>query len=190
VDAARDLFDEVGFQRTTIRMIAEKARLSPGGVFTTFEDKVAILCHIVGEHRARLFEEIARVAPTLDGSTRDRVLRIIAMFYADEFSRMGMVAAYLGASYSWDQASEDSHHRLLRPLVIAVDQVLRDGVARGEIAADVDLELLQDTICAVFQHNYRAAQFAHLDEADLNARVARQIGLLFDGVAPPPSSAT
>src|ERR1700693_629539 len=36
LNAARDLFDEVGYEETTIRMVAERAGVAVGSVFTTF----------------------------------------------------------------------------------------------------------------------------------------------------------
>ncbi len=94
------LFEEVGFQETTVRMIAERAALSPGGVFTTFEDKVAILCHILGDYHERLFDDIERLVPVLVGSTRERLQAVIALAHTHEFPRLRMVLAYVGASSS------------------------------------------------------------------------------------------
>lgn len=184
LEAARTLFDEVGYQGATVRLIAERAGLSPAGVFTTFDDKVAILCHIVGEHRERLFDEIARIAPAMEGSARDRILRIVALIYADEAQRLHLVAAYLGASYNWSEAAEEAHRRLHAGFAALIIDILRQGAANGEIADHVDLELMRDLICTAFHHNYRIALTANLGEADLNARIGRQVALVFDGACP------
>jgi AcrR family transcriptional regulator len=184
LEAARSLFEEVGFQGATVRLIAERARLSPAGVFTTFDDKVAILCHIVGEHRERLFEELARTVQSLKGSARDRILRIVATIYADEFPRLPMVAAYLGASYGWSQTAEDEHRRLHAGLCEVITDILRDGASKGEIADHVDLALMRELICGAFHQNYRLALTAGMGEAELNARTSQQIELVFDGARP------
>ena len=67
MDAARDLFDHVGYEETTIRAIAEKAGVSVGSVFTTFSSKADILSQVIAERTAALTTELERVAPaTLD----------------------------------------------------------------------------------------------------------------------------
>ena len=184
VEAARSLFEEVGFHGTTVRMIAERAGLSPGGVFTTFEDKVAILCQIVGEQRERLFQAIEEAAPSLPGDTLQRLLAVLAMAHADEFPRLRMFAAYIGASYAWSRKMEDDHRQLHRRLAQVIGAILRDGVERGEVAAATDLDLLVEILSSVYLRNYRTAVHAGLDEAALNARVERQFNLIFDGARP------
>jgi AcrR family transcriptional regulator len=143
-------------------MIAERAGLSPGGVFTTFEDKVAILSQIVGEQRERLFE----------------------LAHADEFPRLRMVAAYIGASYGWSRTLEEEHRRLHRRLAAVIGAILRDGVERAEIGHHVDLDLLLEVISSVYLRNFRTAYYAGFDEAAMNARASRQLDLIFDGARP------
>jgi AcrR family transcriptional regulator len=183
IEAARALFEEVGFQDTTVRMIAERAGLSPGGVFTTFDDKVAILCHILGEYREQLFDEIEALTPRLDGTVRDRLHAVIRMAHAHEFPRLRLVIAYIGASYTWSRDLEEEHRRLHRRLSEVIGGIVRDGVARGEIGADTDTSLLVEMLSSAYQRNYRTAHFAGFSEEALNARMRRQIDLLFDGAA-------
>jgi AcrR family transcriptional regulator len=184
VDAARALFEEVGFQGTTVRMIAERAGLSPGGVFTTFEDKVAILCQIVGEQREELFKAIEAAAPGMTGSARDRLLQVLAMAHADEFPRLRMVAAYVGASYGWSRKLEEEHRALHRRLAQVIGSILREGVERGDVASETDLDMLLEVLSSIYLRNYRTALHAGLDEAALNARVTRQVDLVFQGARP------
>src|ERR1019366_9684001 len=47
--AARDLFDEIGYEETTIRMVAQRAEVSVGSVFTTFAGKAELLSQVMGD---------------------------------------------------------------------------------------------------------------------------------------------
>jgi AcrR family transcriptional regulator len=165
-------------------MIAERAGLSPGGVFTTFEDKVAILCQILTEQRERLFEEIERLAPTLTGTTRERIQAVIALAHAHELPRLRMVVAYIGASYGWSRKLEDEHRALHGRLRSIVGAMLQEGVARGDIRDDVEVDLLVEMISSVYLRNYRTAYYAGFGPDDLNGRIARQLELLFEGAKP------
>ena len=181
MEAARILFEEVGFQETTVRMIADRAGLSPGGVFTTFDDKVAILCQILTEQREHLFNEIERAIPALVGSARDRIHAVVALAHAHELPRLRMVVAYIGASYGWSRKLEEEHRSLHKRLAHIVGGILQMGVACGEIRKDIELDLLVEMISSVYLRNYRPAYYAGFGEAELNARVRRQLDLLFDG---------
>ena len=72
MDAARDLFDHVGYEETTIRAIAEKAGVSVGSVFTTFSSKADILSQVIAERTAALTAELERVTGSVVVNTRDR----------------------------------------------------------------------------------------------------------------------
>src|SRR3954464_1731377 len=63
--AARELFDEQGYQGTTIREIARQAGVSVGSVFTTFATKGEILSQVMQERLDRLYAELDRVLPHL-----------------------------------------------------------------------------------------------------------------------------
>lgn len=164
-------------------MIAERAGLSPGGVFTTFDDKVAILCQILAEQREQLFADAERLRPTLTGSTRERILSLLSLAHAFEIPRMRMVVAYIGASYGWSRKLEEDHRLRHSGLARTLHSVLAEGVERGDIAADTDLEILLDLISAAYLRNFRTAFYSGLDAEELDAHTSRQIDLLFKGAA-------
>lgn len=62
LDAAKALFDEVGYEAATIRAIAKRMKMSTGAVFANFEDKAEVYRAIYGhlplspEEGRRLFE--------------------------------------------------------------------------------------------------------------------------------------
>ena len=165
-------------------MIAERAGLSPGGVFTTFDDKIAILCQILAEQREHLFEEIEMLTPRLTGDARDRIHSVMTLAHAHEWPRLRMVIAYIGASYGWSRKLEDEHRHLHRRLSKVMGEILTAAVERGEIDQKADLELLVEMISSVYLRNYRTAFYAGFDADDLNDRVGRQLDLLFNGARP------
>jgi AcrR family transcriptional regulator len=164
-------------------MIAERAALSPGGVFTTFEDKIAILCQILTNYREKLFDEIDQLVEGLDGTTREQLLAVIALCHRHEFPRLRMVLSYISVSYGWSRKLEEEHRALHKRLASTMRGIVADGMNRGEVAHDVDPDLLVEMIIAIYLRNYRTAYYAGLGVGDLNARTERQLELLFDGAA-------
>ena len=181
--AARDLFDEIGYEEATIRMIAQRAGVSVGSVFTTFAGKTEILSQVMTERLDGLYAELDRVLPHLRGPTVDRLRSILAVHYSFETRRVRLFVAYIAASYGWtaDQGvvplGNNAH---LRGMLV---QTLQAGVARGEVREGVDLDTFVDALLAAYLWNYRLVSHENADGIRMTEIMDRQIGVLFDGVA-------
>ena len=191
VTAARDLFHEVGVEETTIRAIAERAGVSVGSVFTTFSSKADILAQVMAERVESLHQELMRVKPYVRGSTADRLCSLFAVHYEFESRRVILFLAHISAAYS--PSLEDStvpfgRNTLFKDMIL---DVLQDGITRGDIRPDADLDLTLDTLMAVYSWNYRLAAQKLADAKAMTAIMERQIHLLVDGLRhrPPASMA-
>ena len=181
LEAARELFAEFGYEATTVRMIADRARLSVGGVFTTFEDKADILHSVRMEQSDALLEELQALATTLTGSTVDRVCEMIATAYTRDFPNIPLVISYIGASYSWSLATEkamqDAHHALFD----AYRGLVTDGVRRGELRADLDADLAVEMIYGLYLGNWRHAWYRRWPLGRLIAHAQAKVRTMFAG---------
>lgn len=182
MDAARDLFDHVGYEETTIRAIAEKAGVSVGSVFTTFSSKADILSQVIAERTAALTSELERVTPHLRGSLPDRISSIMAVHYDFQMRRPKLYLAYLAASFR--TGHEEGFVRMgANPgLQAPIRELLQSAIERGEAPADLDIDLTIETLVALYGFNYlRVAEGA--SAAELTATMDRQLKLVFDGLA-------
>jgi TetR/AcrR family transcriptional regulator, cholesterol catabolism regulator len=184
IAAARTLFEEVGYEQTTIRMIAEAAGVAIGSVFTTFASKDEVLNHILLERFEALFEELDRLAPYIRGATRDRVASLLSIAYGVERQSLGLMLAHLAASHGWPTAIEEENNRRQARLTGLLKATLQRGVAEGDVRADVDLDTYVDMILAVYLRNYRTAWYEQLDAEALSALMERQLTALFTGLTP------
>lgn len=66
-------------------------------------------------------------------------------------------------------------------ILALIDDVLRTGVARGELSSDLDLRLVNEMIWESFLANYRHAIFEACDAEALAARLAAQVRILLAG---------
>lgn len=183
VDAARELFDEVGFEATTIRMIADRANVSVGSVFTTFDSKIDIFNHVLLEKFETLYKELRQVAPHLRGSTADRLVTLLSIAYEVELSHHGLVLAQLSASYGWPEHLEAESRARRERLTALFREILDHGVARGEVRADADLDLFGNLLIGVYLRNFKTAWYDRLTLEEVKALVERQVNLLLDGVS-------
>ena len=182
VASARELFEGVGYEETTIRMIAERAGVSVGSVFTTFESKVDIFNHILFEKFEVLFGELQRISPHLKGSACDRIVSLMSIAYGVECRQLDLMISHLAASHGWPDRIEQENARRHERLVSLFRDCLLYGVNCGELRKDVDLELFVETLMAVYLRNYRKAYYARLEADALAALIERQVTQLFAGV--------
>ena len=181
--SARDLFEEIGFEEATIRMIAQRAGVSVGSVFTTFAGKTEILSHVMADRLEDMYIELDRVVPHLHGHTVDRLRSIMAVHYSIEMRRQRLFVAYVGASFGWaaDQRVIPLGENARFKAMLA--DTLRAGVERGEVREGVDPDLFVEVLLAAYIWNYRLVCREGADVNELIALMDRQIGILFEGVS-------
>jgi AcrR family transcriptional regulator len=180
--AARDLFDEIGYEETTIRMVAQRAEVSVGSVFTTFAGKAELLSHVMGDRVEALQAELEQVTPHLRGPTVDRLRSIMAVHYGFETRKLRLFVAWVAASFTWPHEGgvmPVGRNERFRDMLA---DALTGGIARGEVRPDADADLFVDTLLAAYVWNYRRAAQDGADAPALIAAMDRQIGLLFDGI--------
>ena len=157
LDAARELFEEVGYESATIREIAGRAHVSVGSVFTGFSSKAHILSEVMQERLADLYGDLERVAPHLRGSTADRCRSMFAVHYAFEFRRLHLFLAHVAAGFDWRADPELPTMGANPRLRGMVRDCLTQGMARGDVRPDIDVELAVDLLVAAYAWNYRRA---------------------------------
>ncbi len=181
VAAARELFEGVGYEETTIRMIAERAGVSVGSVFTTFESKVDIFNYILFEKFELLIGELQRIAPHLKGACCDRIVSLMSIAYGVECRQLDLMISHLAASHGWPDRIEAENARRQQRLMGLFHDCLVHGLNSGELRPDLDLALLVDTLMAVYLRNYRRAYYERLEAEALSALIERQVKLIMTG---------
>ena len=184
LDAARDLFETVGYEETTVREIARRAEVSVGSVFTTFNSKSDILSQVMTDRLDALYAELDRVAPSLRGSTADRLRSMFAIHFAFETRRTKLFLAHIAAAYDWRLGPETRPYGKTPRLRLIVRDCLTDGVARGDVDSSVDLDLVIDALMAIYAWTYRLAAWEGADAVAMSAVFDRQVGLIAEGFRP------
>jgi AcrR family transcriptional regulator len=184
LEAARDLFNETGYDETTIRAIAERAGVSVGSVFTTFASKAEVLSHVMEKRLGDLYAEFDRVVPFLRGSTADRLCSIFAIHYEFETRRVKLFLAHIAASYSASQEPGITPYGRNERLNDMLRDVLSDGKTRGDVRADLDLDLTIDVLKASYAWTYRMAAFKGAPASELSAMMDERIAFVAEAWRP------
>lgn len=145
LEAAKELFETLGYGKTTIRAVAKYAGVGVGTVMSHFKDKASLLsAALVGDWQQTV--ELVMTTMPQEASYRDQLLHSAKIFF-DYYTRRPSLSRNLlkEALFSLEVQS---------PEIRAMDQTAREiGVStlraaqeRGEIRADVDCEVLHQAL--------------------------------------------
>lgn len=184
LDAARELFETEGYEETTVRAIAGRAQVSVGSVFTSYPSKADILSEVMGDRLEELYDELDRVGHQLRGSTADRLRSLFALFFAFEVRRKRLFLAHISATYDWRPGAAGKPFGTNERLKQVVRDCLARGVAAGDVDPAIDPEAIVEALLAVYAWTYRLAAWADADAEAMSDAMDQQIGLLALGFSP------
>ena len=184
LNAARELFETKGYDTTTVREIAQMAAVSVGSVFTTFASKGDILSQVMADRLDALYAELDRLVPHLRGSTPDRLRSIFAIHYAFETRRTRLFLAHIAAAYNWTLSPTSRPYGRNPRLRNTIRECLADGVGRGDVDPQADLDITVDALMASYAWTYRLAAWEDADAEAMSAVMDRHIGMIAEGFRP------
>lgn len=188
---AGELFAQRGFTNTTVRDIADAAGILSGSLYHHFDSKETMVDELLRTFQTGLFATYDEIlARGLDGrATVDAVVR--ASFEAidqhhDEVAIFQSDAGYLMGFERFSYLRE--HNKRFREMWTSL---LADGVASGDLRADLDPELtyrfIRDTVWVAVRWYRPGGSPTATEVAD------QYLTILFDGItqkpAPTPGSA-
>jgi len=145
LEAAKELFETLGYGKTTIRAVAKYAGVGVGTVMSHFKDKASLLsAALVGDWQQTV--ELVMTTMPQEASYREQLLHSAKIFF-EYYTRRPSLSRNLlkEALFSLEVQS---------PEIQAMDQTAREiGVRtlraaqdKGEIRADVDCEVLHQAL--------------------------------------------
>ncbi|HNM97879.1 MAG TPA: TetR/AcrR family transcriptional regulator [Marmoricola sp.] len=181
LDIAGRLFAERGFRNTTVRDIADAAGILSGSLYHHFDSKEAMVDELLENFQSRLFVTYDEIVAS-DRSPRAKVEAVVrASFEAidqhpAEVAIFQNDAAYLASFERFSYLDQRSAR--FRRLWL---DLLNEGVAAGDLRADLDVELvyrfIRDTV-------WVAVRWYHPGGAMTAAQVADQyLAIVFEGIA-------
>jgi AcrR family transcriptional regulator len=142
LQAADDLLAERGFGGVSVEGIAARAGVAKQTIYRWWPSKVDILLDTLVEDAAGPLA-IPQAGSAVDGMRR--YLRNLARFLTKE-SAGKVLLALIGEAQHDPQTARVFHERYLDPQRERERQLLRRGVAAGELAADVDIDAALDAL--------------------------------------------
>ncbi|MGR2753541.1 TetR family transcriptional regulator [Agromyces arachidis] len=162
LDAAAEIVDDLGFERLTTQMVAERAAASIGTVYRYFPDRVAVLHALrdrsVRRYRERLAEALERAELDEWWDVVDVALGVCAELYRDE---PGFTVIHAAPRELSDDGEAEIAHRLAR--LLEHDFGLRND-ADARFRLGVAVEVGEALIHRAFARD-ASGDLRYLDEA-------------------------
>lgn len=188
LQVAKSHFERFGFRRTRIEDIARDAGIAKGAVYLEFESK-EVLLHAVIE---ALFVEIGRryaaeVMPL--ESPRERLRATLRFAYREFardalFERLGREDPELAVFQSLAEAGDNP--RKADAQVEMIRGWVREGVERGELRADLDVDAVPFVIGLLRFLHYHTALITTGDRITRERLLDAVIDIFIAGLSAPP----
>ncbi|MFB6812669.1 TetR/AcrR family transcriptional regulator [Streptomyces sp. NPDC056387] len=143
-EAAVTLIAEQGFSATTVDEIAERAGVAKGTVYYNFASKNELFEELLRHGVGLLTASLREAAEETEGRGGSRVEAL------DEMIRAGLVfidrypaftQLYVAELWRTNRTWQSTLMVVRREAVAVVETVLREGVERGELSAEIDVQL-------------------------------------------------
>lgn len=180
IDAARALVAERGYEAATLRDVAERARVSTGAVFASFEDKADLFNAVVLDDQAALLSRMRHAAEGA-ASAGEALFDMLMAGYAQWIDQPSLIQAQLGFSWSSGRALELRRGEARRLILEALAEPLREGLIRGELSAPMDTALIAEMAWDAYVAGWRGVIFDGFDLNETSRRLAARLDVLLDG---------
>lgn len=140
LQAARTVFNEVGWRRATVDAVAERAQVSKGTIYLYFESKEAVLAELALQALTSLAAELAAARDSCSLLQPEQQLRTMGHTYL-EFAQNApdyfrLLTAYDNGDFQQGISRERQQHLIEQSehTLALVSQVIADGMALGQFA--------------------------------------------------------
>ncbi|MCX4802121.1 TetR/AcrR family transcriptional regulator [Streptomyces sp. NPDC058682] len=143
-EAAVTLIAEQGFSATTVDEIAERAGVAKGTVYYNFASKNELFEELLRHGVGLLTASLRTAAEETEASGGSRVEALDAMIRAglvfiDRYPAFTQL--YVAELWRTNRAWQSTLMVVRQEAVAVVEKVLREGVERGELSAEIDVPL-------------------------------------------------
>jgi len=179
--AARAVFLALPYEQASINQIAERAGCVVGTIYGYFDNKRALLDAVLADFYDQLIADIGPRFAVIEG-TADRLRFLVArhlQITVDDPDWLKLLAREVRGD---ERYFGSKLHALNRRYAQFLTRTLNEGIARGELRADLDAALARDFLFGGLEHRVRNT--VGRGKAGDPAKAARDIvRLLLDGWA-------
>ena len=176
-DAARELFSQKGYEATTTREIAERARVSVGTVFVYARDKGDLVCLMAVD---RLQQEFAEAFDSTDAGQPllEQLVAICAHLFHDSVRNLPLSRILIK-----EMVAYRDKHRIDDWIESRLERLVGAAIERGELDGGVEAEFVARALNLTYLAEMRDwIMTAHPHPADAISDVRRLFAIQLHGL--------
>ena len=177
--AAREVFGSRTYDAASISEIATRADCVEGTIYTYFRNKRELFDAVLAEFYDHLIEDIEPQFEAIRG-TRDRLTFLVTRHLQISVDDPGVARMIMRESRGQELYFGSKLHVLNRRYSRFILKTLSDGVARGELRADLDTSMARDMMFGGLEHWVWTERGRHRN-VDPAKAADRIVGMLLDG---------
>jgi AcrR family transcriptional regulator len=148
LDAALDLLASHGYDRLTMDAVATAAKASKATLYRRWDTKAQLVVDALSRSK-----EAPQVAPVDTGSLREDLIAVACNHGGINDERVLAVMSSIITALQHDIEFADAfHERFLSVKLEQSREIYRRAQQRGDIAPEVDIEILTPTLAAIILH--------------------------------------
>jgi len=183
IDAAARVFAERGFHGATTQDIADVLGIRQASLYYYFSSKEAAL-ELVCLRGVEGFFEAAKAIAARPESARKRLVSLIGSHLSPLVDRADFVKVFLNERQHLPRESRRRIGRWSRGLERIFEDVIKEGVAKGEFRADLDVRMATLAILGMCNAASSWQRKENIDVTDIAEEFAR---LVIDGMGKRPT---
>lgn len=182
IAAARDVFLQQGYERATIKTIADAAGVSAGTVLNVAPTKSALLILILREEYEAIRDSVDRLEAALSGNLLDRLSALVQVIMEAQLRHEELFAAAIAHTWLWTGESYLEATVQMSEAWGAVERLLAKGIEKGELRAGVKpsdaTRLIEDCYTGIA----RRARGEQLDRSEAAVLMRQRLELVMHGL--------
>ena len=182
IEAAARIFAERGFHGATTQDIADVLGIRQASLYYYFPSKEGALELVCLQGVAGFFE-VAKAIASGPGTAADKLARLVASHLSPLTDRSDFVRVFLNERQHLPRESRRRIGKWSRGLERVFEDVLKEGVRRGEFRSDLDTRL---AVLGILGMANAVANWYRSEETPIDRISAEFVRLLADGVTKRP----
>jgi len=179
--AAAKLFRRQGYSATTLRQIADLAKIKAGSIYYYFDSKEAILDEVLDEGLRRVFNGVKlRLQQAGEVSHRRRIALAIEGHLAALHDASDFTSANIRIYGQLPERLKQPHRPIRRAYARYWDKLFLDAREAGEIRSDIELVPLRIFVLGAL--NWTVEWFDLSKKDAVQKLASRTESMIFDGV--------
>jgi TetR/AcrR family fatty acid metabolism transcriptional regulator len=187
IAAAQQVFGEHGFDGARITDIARLAEVAEGTIYLYFKNKEALLHAVVGAFYQRLTASAQEGVQGLAGTRRQ--LEFLARHHMIScLTEWHIIEMTVGRYRQLSEYESSGYLQFNKTYVAVFDNVLREGMNRGEIRKDIPIWNIRDLFYGSLDYSCRTYMLrghAPDDLVEIARNVQRLMNMVWQGIARP-----